>query len=106
MDAAEPGSPPPAGLERPPAWSVRSVVDDEVRARDAVTDRVPRGIAGGAKGHWPKLNPGGTSIAATVMERDADMGRGAVYHDNRVQVSRAPVSRGEFLAAFAALGHR
>ena len=69
-----------------------------------ITDRVPRGIAGGAKGHWPKLNPGGTNIAATVMERDADMGRGAVYHDNRVQVERSGMSREKFLAEFAALG--
>jgi anaerobic selenocysteine-containing dehydrogenase len=69
-----------------------------------ISDRVPRGIVGGAKGHWPKLNPGGTSIAATVMERDADMGRGAVFHDNRVEVERAAMSREEFLRAFAALG--
>jgi len=65
---------------------------------------VARGIVGGAKGHWPKLNPGGTSIAATVMEKDADMGRGAVFHDNRVEVERAAMSREEFRRAFAALG--
>jgi hypothetical protein len=69
-----------------------------------VTDRVPLGMAGGAKGHWPKLNSGGTSIAATVMERDADMGRGAVYNDNRVEVERVAISREKFLAEFAALG--
>jgi anaerobic selenocysteine-containing dehydrogenase len=70
-----------------------------------ISDRVPSGIVGGAKGHWPKLNPGGTSIAATVMEKDADMGRGAVFHDNRVEVERAPMSREDFLQAFATLGH-
>ena len=70
-----------------------------------ISDRVPPGIVGGAKGHWPKLNPGGTSIAATVMEKDADMGRGAVFHDNRVEVERAPMSREDFLQAFATLGH-
>ena len=48
--------------------------------------------------------PGGASIAATVMERDADMGRGALFHDNRVEVERAAMSREEFLRAFAALG--
>ena len=69
-----------------------------------ISDRVPPGIVGGAKGHWPKLNPGATSIAATVMEKDADMGRGAVFHDNRVEVERAAMSREEFLRAFAALG--
>ena len=69
-----------------------------------VSDRVPPGIAGGAKGHWPKLNPGRTSIAATVMERDADMNRGAVFHDNRVEVERAPTTREAFLREFAVLG--
>jgi anaerobic selenocysteine-containing dehydrogenase len=78
----------------------------EYLAAVEISDRVPRGIVGGAKGHWPKLNPGGTSIAATVMEKDADMGRGAVFHDNRVDVERAAVSREEFLRAFAALGRR
>lgn len=73
-------------------------------ARVEITDRVPPGIVGGAKGHWPKLNPGGTSIAATVIERDADMGRGALFHDNRVQVERAPIDREAFLRAFTALG--
>jgi anaerobic selenocysteine-containing dehydrogenase len=71
-----------------------------------ISDRVPSGIAGGAKGHWPKLNPGGSSIAATVMERDTDMGRGAAFHDNRVEVERAKMSGEEFRQAFAALGGR
>src|SRR5262245_57515376 len=75
-------------------------------ARVEISDRVPPGVAGGAKGHWPKLNPGGTSIAATVMERDADMGGGAVFHDNRVEVERAPVTPEDFLQAFRALGPR
>ncbi|HTY80670.1 MAG TPA: molybdopterin-dependent oxidoreductase [Candidatus Bathyarchaeia archaeon] len=77
----------------------------EYLARVEISDRVPPGIVGGAKGHWPKLNPGGTSIAATVMEKDADMGRGAVFHDNRVEVERASVTREDFLEAFTALGH-
>ena len=76
----------------------------EYLAAVEISDRVPPGIVGGAKGHWPKLNPGGTSIAATVMERDADMGRGAVFHDNRVEVERAPMTREEFARAFTALG--
>ena len=76
----------------------------EYLARVEISDRVPPGIVGGTKGHWPKLNPGGTSIAATVMEKDADMGRGAVFHDNRVEVERATITPEEFLRAFAALG--
>jgi len=38
------------------------------------------------------------------MEKDADMGRGAVFHDNRVEVERASVTREEFVRAFTALG--
>jgi hypothetical protein len=33
------------------------------------------------------------------------MGRGAVFHDNRVEVERASVTREDFLEAFTALGH-
>jgi anaerobic selenocysteine-containing dehydrogenase len=76
----------------------------EYLAAVEVSDRVPPGIVGGAKGHWPKLNPGATSIAATVMEKDADMGRGAVFHDNRVEVERAAITAEEFRRAFTALG--
>ena len=45
-----------------------------------------QGVAHTPKGLWPKFN-GGKSINATVAERDADMGRGAVFHDNRVFIS-------------------
>ena len=76
----------------------------EYLAAVEISDRVPPGIVGGAKGHWPKLNPGGASIAATVMEKDADMGHGAVFHDNRVEVERARMTREEFHRAFTALG--
>jgi anaerobic selenocysteine-containing dehydrogenase len=61
----------------------------EFRARVLVTDRVPPGVAAGVKDHWPKRVPGGANANATVAERDADMGGGAVFHDNRVQVRRA-----------------
>jgi hypothetical protein len=32
---------------------------------------------------------GGATVNATVDERDADMGGGAVFHDNRVEVEQA-----------------
>jgi anaerobic selenocysteine-containing dehydrogenase len=54
-----------------------------------VSDRVGPGVVATPKGHWPKLSPGGTGVNALVDERDADMGRGAVYHDNLVQVESA-----------------
>jgi anaerobic selenocysteine-containing dehydrogenase len=53
-----------------------------------VSDRVRPGVAATTKGHWAKLN-GGTTVNATIDERDSDMGHGAVFHDNRVQVAIA-----------------
>jgi anaerobic selenocysteine-containing dehydrogenase len=57
-----------------------------------VSDRVRPGVVGSTKGHWLKHVRGGANINATVEERDADMGGGAIYHDNRVDVERASVS--------------
>jgi hypothetical protein len=34
--------------------------------------------------------PGGFNANATVAERDSDMGGGAVFHDNRVEVTPLP----------------
>jgi hypothetical protein len=51
-----------------------------------VSDRVRPGVASTTKGHWAKLN-GGATVNATIDERDADMGHGAVFHDNRVEVA-------------------
>jgi anaerobic selenocysteine-containing dehydrogenase len=52
-----------------------------------VADWVRPGVAATTKGHWAKLTEGGVNANATTDERDSDMGRGAVYHDNRVEVS-------------------
>jgi anaerobic selenocysteine-containing dehydrogenase len=54
-----------------------------------ITDRMRRGIAATTKGRWPKHVKGSTTINATVDERDSDMGGGAVFHDNRVQIEAA-----------------
>lgn len=58
----------------------------------AVSDDLSRGVAMSRKGLWPKLS-GGAAVNATVEERDADMGRGAVFSDNRVFVE--PIGRAE-----------
>jgi anaerobic selenocysteine-containing dehydrogenase len=58
-------------------------------AAAAVSDRVRRGVVASPKGRWPGLS-GGATPNATVDERDSDMGGGAVYHDNRVEVAAAP----------------
>ena len=36
---------------------------------------------------WPKRAAGAANANATVAERDSDMGGGAVFHDNRVEVT-------------------
>jgi anaerobic selenocysteine-containing dehydrogenase len=55
-------------------------------ARIAITDRVRPGVVATTKGRWPRFTPGASTVNATVDERDSDMGGGAVFHDNRVQV--------------------
>jgi anaerobic selenocysteine-containing dehydrogenase len=54
-----------------------------------VSDRIRPGVVATPKGRWPRDAKGGTTVNATVDERDSDMGGGAVYHDNRVQVEKA-----------------
>jgi anaerobic selenocysteine-containing dehydrogenase len=61
----------------------------EFQATVRVNDAVRPGVAATSKGFWPKRVPGAANANATVPERDADMGGGAVFHDNRVQITRA-----------------
>jgi anaerobic selenocysteine-containing dehydrogenase len=56
------------------------------RAVAGLTDGVRRGVVASTKGRWPGTT---AAVNATVAERDADMGGGAVFHDNRVRVTRA-----------------
>jgi anaerobic selenocysteine-containing dehydrogenase len=51
-----------------------------------VTDTVKPGILYCSKGLWPKITQTRNSINATVEERDADLGGGAVFGDNRVAI--------------------
>lgn len=64
----------------------RVVVHNE-RGRFEATVRVGPaarpGVAVSWKGHWAN---GGNTVNATVAERDSDMARGAVYHDNVVRI--------------------
>jgi len=57
-------------------------------ARVEVTDRVRPGVIRTTKGRWPRFAPDGNNVNTTVDERDSDMGGGAVFHDNRVDVRR------------------
>ena len=79
------------------AASRRIGAGDEVRVANArgsfvavaeVSDRIRPGVVATTKGHWPRDSKEGTTVNATVDERDSDMGGGAVYHDNRVRVDR------------------
>jgi anaerobic selenocysteine-containing dehydrogenase len=60
----------------------------EFKAIVTVSDRVRPGVVASIKGFWPKRVPGAANANATVAERDSDMGGGAVFHDNRVEVRR------------------
>jgi len=53
-----------------------------------VNHRVRPGVVVSTKGRWPGHSKDDATINAVVEERDSDMGRGAVYHDNRVRVDR------------------
>ncbi len=75
----------------------RIAAGDEVRVANArgsffavadVTDRIRPGVVASPKGRWPRDSKQGTTVNATVDERDSDMGGGAVYHDNRVNVEK------------------
>jgi anaerobic selenocysteine-containing dehydrogenase len=51
-----------------------------------ICEKVRPGVLGTTKGAWPGLEAGKTNVNATVDERDSDMGGGAVFHDNRVEI--------------------
>jgi anaerobic selenocysteine-containing dehydrogenase len=53
-----------------------------------VSDRVRPGVVASPKGRWPRDSKEGSTVNATVDERDSDMGGGAVFHDNRVRVEK------------------
>jgi anaerobic selenocysteine-containing dehydrogenase len=75
----------------------RITAGDEVRVANTrgaffaiadVSDRIRPGVVASTKGRWPGGSKEGTTINATVDERDSDMGGGAVYHDNCVRVDK------------------
>ncbi len=81
----------------------------EFLAKVEVADRVRPGVVASTKGHWLKHVRGGANINATVEERDSDMGGGAIYHDNRVEVQHhqsGDQARGEALGRAEAVGLR
>jgi anaerobic selenocysteine-containing dehydrogenase len=57
-----------------------------------VSDCVRPGVVASTKGRWPGNSKDGTTVNATVSDRSSDMGRGALYHDNRVRVDKVASS--------------
>ena len=49
------------------------------------------GVLASTKGHW-LASSGGSNLNATVDERDADLGGGAVFSDNRVNLDPLPAA--------------
>jgi anaerobic selenocysteine-containing dehydrogenase len=75
----------------------RIAAGDQVRVVNArgsflaiadVSEQIRPGVVASTKGRWPSHSKQGTNVNATVDARDSDMGRGAVYHDNRVRVDK------------------
>ena len=54
-----------------------------------VSDSVRPGVVASPKGRWPADAKEGTTVNATVDERDSDMGGGAVFHDTAVWLEPA-----------------
>ncbi len=55
-------------------------------ARAVVTDAVLQGVLMSFKGHWVDASGKVSNVNATVDERDSDIGQGAVFNDNKVDV--------------------
>ena len=53
-----------------------------------IADCVRQGVVASTKGRWPRHSEGAATVNATVDERESDMGGGAVFHDNRVEVEK------------------
>ena len=66
-------------------YNERGAFEAEVEISDAVRP----GVVASSKGYWPKMLRQAANVNATVDERDSDMGGGAVFHDNRVEIVKS-----------------
>jgi anaerobic selenocysteine-containing dehydrogenase len=55
-----------------------------------VSETVAPGVASHTSIWWLKYSPNGANVNALTSDRLSDMGRGATFHDNLVQVERDP----------------
>ncbi len=58
-------------------------------AKAIVTDRVRSGVVSAASIWWNKLSPGGRNVNSTTSEEITDIGGGATFYDNLVEVRPA-----------------
>jgi len=70
-------------------------------ARLVVTEDVRPGVAVSYGVRWARLSEGGHTVNDTTSQRVTDMGGGAVFYDNAVEVEPAPVTPESELAASA-----
>ncbi len=61
----------------------------EARVYAEVAETVLPGVVVGTGVWWPRHSPGGTNLNATTPDRLADMGGGATFFSNLVQVAKA-----------------
>jgi anaerobic selenocysteine-containing dehydrogenase len=53
-----------------------------------VSDRVKPGVACALSTWWNKLSPDGRNVNQTVSQALTDIGAGATYYDNLVEITR------------------
>jgi anaerobic selenocysteine-containing dehydrogenase len=60
----------------------------ECRLVARVSNRVKRGVAVAASTWWNKLSPGGSNVNSTTSQQLSDLGGGATFYDNLVQIAK------------------
>ncbi|WP_337176987.1 molybdopterin oxidoreductase family protein [Paludisphaera sp.] len=68
------------------AWVVVYNARGAFRARASLTGAVRPGVAVASGIHWNKLSPGGSNANATTSSALSDMGGGATFFDNLVEI--------------------
>ena len=58
-------------------------------AKAVVTERVRSGVVSAPSIWWNKLSPGGRNVNSTTSEELTDLGGGATFYDNLVEVRLA-----------------
>lgn len=61
----------------------------ECRLYAEISDRVKTGVAVALSIWWNKLSPGGGNVNATVSQALTDLGEGATFYDNLVEIAKA-----------------